>query len=76
MVHAGDAANVRIPTMMLASRDEPVDDVKRYEENLKVAKHVEVFGDQIHGFMSARGDLKDAKVKAEYERGYKLALFP
>ncbi|KAI8966342.1 alpha/beta-hydrolase [Daldinia sp. FL1419] len=74
MIDAGDAANVKIPTMVLASRDEAVEDVEKYEKNLNVPKHVEIFEDQIHGFMSARADLKDARVKAEYERGYKLAL--
>lgn len=74
MVDPADASNVKIPMMMLASKDEPADDVKKYEENLKVDKHIETFGDQLHGFMSARADLKDSKVKAEYERGYKLSV--
>ncbi|KAI2775265.1 alpha/beta-hydrolase [Daldinia loculata] len=74
MIDAGDAANVKIPTMVLASGDEDVEDVRRYEENLKVPKHVEIFKDQTHGFMSARANLKDGRVRAEYERGYKLAL--
>lgn len=74
MVDAGDAKSTKIPMMMLASKDEPADDVKAYEENLTVPKHVETFGDMVHGFMSARGDLKDAKCKSEYERGYKLAV--
>jgi hypothetical protein len=39
-----------------------------------VPKRIETFEDQVHGFMSARGDLRDNKSKAEYERGYKLAL--
>lgn len=74
MVDPGDAANVKIPMMMLASKEEPAEDVKKYDEALKVTKHVETFGDQVHGFMSARADLKNSKVKQEYERGYKLAL--
>lgn len=74
MVDPADAEKVKIPMMMLASKEEPAEDVKKYEDSLKVTKHVETFGDQLHGFMSARGDLKDAKVKSEYERGYKLAL--
>ncbi|KAI1502760.1 putative hydrolase [Biscogniauxia marginata] len=74
MIDAGDATNVKIPTMILASEEEAEADVRKYEANLKVAKHIEIFSDQVHGFMSARADLKDAKVKAEYERGYKLAL--
>ena len=60
--------------MMLASKDEPKEDVSKYQEALKVPKHVKTFEDQVNGFMSARGDLKDDKSKAEYERGYELAL--
>jgi len=74
MVDSSDAEKVTIPMMMLASKEEPADEVKKYDESLKVKKHIETFGDQLHGFMSARADLKDDKVKAEYERGYKLAL--
>ncbi|KAI1488119.1 putative hydrolase [Biscogniauxia mediterranea] len=73
-IDAGDATNIKIPTMILASEEEPEAEIRKFEANLKVAKHIEMFSDQLHGFMSARADLKDAKVKAEYERGYKLAL--
>ncbi|KAI1353034.1 Alpha/Beta hydrolase protein [Xylaria sp. FL0043] len=73
-VDAGEAARVKIPTMLLASNGESIESVKEYEENLKVPCYVERFDDQVHGFMSARADLKDDKVKAGYERGYQLAL--
>lgn len=63
-----------MPTIMLASGDEPADDVKKFEDSLTVTKHVEIFPDQIHGWMAARSDLKDEKVKKEYERGYKTLL--
>ena len=74
MIDAGDAEKVVIPMMMLASMDEPKEDVEKYDAALTVPKHVETFSDQLHGFMSARGDLNDSKCKAEYERGYQLAL--
>lgn len=74
MIDAGDAANVKIPMMLLASRDGTTKEVKAYDDSLKVPKHVEIFDGQVHGFMSARADLKDSQVKAEYERGYKLSL--
>ncbi|KAI1360648.1 hypothetical protein F5Y08DRAFT_348651 [Xylaria arbuscula] len=73
-IDAGEAARVTIPTMLLASNGESVEDVKAYEESLSVPKYVERFEDQVHGFMSARADLKDDKVKAGYEKGYRLAL--
>lgn len=74
MVDPGDAEKTVIPMMMLASMDEPKEDVEKYDAALTVPKHVETFSDQVHGFMSARGDLNDSKGKAEYERGYQLAL--
>lgn len=74
MVDPADAEDVKIPTMLLASKDEPVDDVKKFEDTLKVPKHVETFKDQIHGWMAARSDLEDPRVREEYERGYKTVL--
>lgn len=74
MIDAADAAKCTIPICMLASKDEPADDVKKFEEALTVTKHVETFDTQIHGWMAARANLEDKKVLAEYERGYKITL--
>jgi dienelactone hydrolase len=74
MVDAKDAEKVSIPMCMLASKDEPAEEVKKYEQSLKGVKHVEIYDTQLHGFMSARGDLKDKDVVKEYERGYKTIL--
>ncbi|KAI1100411.1 alpha/beta-hydrolase [Jackrogersella minutella] len=74
MIDVADAAKVKIPMMLLASEEEAIEYVNKYEESLKVPKHIEVFGDQVHGFMSARANLKDEKAKAQYEKGYILAL--
>jgi dienelactone hydrolase len=74
MLDPSDAEKVQIPMCVLASKDENADDVKNYEANLKVTKHVETFSDQIHGWMAARADLDDPIVLKEYERGYKIAL--
>lgn len=74
MVDASDAEGLSVPTMLLASKEEPEEEVKKFENNLKVAKHVEVFKDQIHGWMAARADLNDSRVKEEYERGYKTVV--
>jgi len=59
---------------MLASKDETAEEVTAWGRALKVEKHVETFDSQIHGWMSARADLEDEKVKSEYVRGYKLFL--
>ncbi|KAI1841612.1 hypothetical protein JX265_012506 [Neoarthrinium moseri] len=74
MVAPEDAKNIKIPLALLASKDEPADDVKKFEDNLTGPKHVEIFGDQIHGWMAARSDLEDPRVKEEYIRGYETAL--
>ena len=74
MVDPSDATKISIPFCMLASKDEEADAVKNFEANLKGEKHVETFGDQIHGWMAARSNLEDETVKKEYERGYKTVL--
>lgn len=74
MVDPSEAESIKIPLCMLASKDEPEKDVKAFESNLKGEKHVEIFPDQVHGWMAARADLDDPKVKSEYERGYKTLL--
>ena len=74
MVDPAEAENITIPLALLASKDEPAEDVKKFEAKLKGEKHVEIFPDQVHGWMAARADLEDAKVKKEYERGYSTLL--
>ncbi|KIN01563.1 hypothetical protein OIDMADRAFT_19348 [Oidiodendron maius Zn] len=74
MVDPSDALKIKIPLCMLASKDENPEDVKQFEANLTGPKHVEIFADQIHGWMAARSDLEDPRVKQEYERGYKTLL--
>ncbi|KFH46996.1 putative AIM2 family protein-like protein [Hapsidospora chrysogenum ATCC 11550] len=74
MVDPADAKDVKVPFIMLASGDEPPEDVKKFEDTLAVPKHVETFDDQIHGWMAARADLSQDRVKAEYQRGYKTVV--
>jgi len=74
MVDPSDAINIKIPLCLLASGDEPAEDIKKFEANLPGEKHVETFDDQIHGWMAARSDLENERVKSEYERGYKTLL--
>ncbi|KAF2969238.1 hypothetical protein GQX73_g4339 [Xylaria multiplex] len=68
-----DGARVKIPTMLLASNGESAESVEAYKESLTVPNYVERF-DEVHGWMSARADFKSDRVKAEYGRGYQLAL--
>jgi dienelactone hydrolase len=74
MVNPKDAEGIKVPFILLASGEEPVDKVLQFEETLKVPKHVEIFKDQIHGWMAARSDLSDPHVKDEYTRGYRTVL--
>jgi len=74
MVDPKEAENIKVPLIMLASGEEPEDTVKQFEDQLKVVKHVEIFKDQVHGWMAARADLSKDRVKEEYTRGYKTVL--
>ncbi|KAM4065199.1 dienelactone hydrolase family protein [Hirsutella rhossiliensis] len=74
MVDPADADGIKVPMILLASKEESKEDVKKFEDALKVPKYVEIFPDQIHGWMAARADLSDDRVKHEYERGYKTLL--
>jgi dienelactone hydrolase len=74
MVEPKEAESIKVPLIMLASKEDPEDKVKEFEANLKGVKHVEIFRDQIHGWMAARADLSDDRVKEEYTRGYKTVL--
>lgn len=74
MVDPNDAPAIKIPLALLASKDEDVDAVAKFEAALTTPKHVETFSDQIHGWMAARADLSDERVASEYKRGYSVAL--
>jgi dienelactone hydrolase len=74
MVNPSEAEKIKVPLCMLASGEEPADDVEKFEKALTGPKHVEIFQDQIHGWMAARSDLEDPRVKEEYIRGYKTLL--
>lgn len=63
MVDPKDAEGIRMPLILLASMEEPEDAVRKFEETLQGPKYVETFKDQVHGWMAARADLEDARVK-------------
>ncbi|KAL4874240.1 dienelactone hydrolase family protein [Aspergillus karnatakaensis] len=74
MLDPEDAKEVNVPMAVLASKDENADDVSKFGANLRKEHYVETFPDQIHGWMAARSDLADERVRGEYERGYKTVL--
>ncbi|KAI1456329.1 Alpha/Beta hydrolase protein [Annulohypoxylon moriforme] len=74
MVDPAEAGGIKVPFILIASGEEPVDTIKEFENKLKVPNHVETFDDQIHGFMAARADLSNQRVKEEYTRGYQTIL--
>lgn len=53
MVDSKDALNIKIPLILIASKDEDAEEVKKFEANLTGEKHVETFKDQIHGYVCA-----------------------
>ncbi|KAK5312407.1 hypothetical protein LTR93_011351 [Exophiala xenobiotica] len=60
-----NAANVTIPMLMIPSGEEEKD---------AAGQKVEWYHAQVHGFMAARSNLEDEKVKAAYEKAYKTLL--
>ncbi|KEF59983.1 uncharacterized protein A1O9_04831 [Exophiala aquamarina CBS 119918] len=76
LIDPSEAAEIVIPTCMLASMDEDVIEVRNYDASLTKpkVKHIETFTDQVHGWLSARADLKNQRVRAEYERGYQIVV--
>ncbi|KAK3644434.1 hypothetical protein LTR56_009686 [Elasticomyces elasticus] len=74
MVDANDASGVTIPYAMFPSKDEPKDDVEKWQANIKVKNVVRWWPNQVHGFMAARADLKDEKVKEDYQKAYEELL--
>jgi len=69
-----DAEKITVPTLVIASGEEDAEEVKNWSEALKVEKSVQTWEEQIHGFMSARGNLEDEKCREAYEKGYKTFL--
>jgi len=74
MVDPADAQHIKVPYCMLPSQEEDKETVEKFQAALTVPSTFEFFPDQIHGFMAARSDLEDPKVKKEYERGYGIWL--
>lgn len=45
MVDPSGAAKIPVPYILLASGEDPAEDVRQFENKLKVPHHVETFGD-------------------------------
>jgi dienelactone hydrolase len=54
LVDRNDALKITIPIVMLASQDEDPPEIEAFKSNLKVENHVEIYADQVHGWMGAR----------------------
>ena len=74
LIDPAGAEKISVPYILLASGEDPADTVKEFESKLKVPHYVEIFADQVHGWMAARADLSNSCVKEEYARGYKTLL--
>ena len=60
---------------MLPSTGESQEEVEKWQKAMKVKNIVQWWPNQIHGFMTARGDLKDPAVEADYKKAYQLLLY-
>lgn len=74
MLDPQDALKISVPFATLASGDEKKEDVEAFGANLKGEKLVEFFADQGHGWMAARADLGDEKVRKGYQQGYQMVI--
>ena len=74
MIDPTGADKISVPFILLASGEDPAETIKEFQRKLNVPYHVEIFADQVHGWMAARGDLFNPRVKEEYARGYQTLL--
>lgn len=76
MLDPQDAVTIEIPFATLASGEEDAAHVEAFGKNLKGEKLVDAttFKEMGHGWMAARADLGDEKVKEGYAKGYKMVL--
>lgn len=79
-----DALTLTVPHFCYASKDEPVEAVAKFEENLKSHSSpavrdnsvVETRKDMFHGWMAARAKLDDETYRKGYQEGYeRVAAF-
>ena len=59
-------AKIAVPICMLADKDQDTKRSKRFEDALSVEQYSGTSHEQVHGWMSARDDLSDARVKEEF----------
>lgn len=71
---AEDAKALTIPFGTLASQGEDKDVVEAFDKAQTTPKMVHRFHDRVHGFMSARSNLKEPEEVKAYEKGYQLTL--
>lgn len=71
---AEDAKQLTIPFGTLASQGEAQDVVDAFDKAQTTPKMVHRFHDRVHGFMSARSNLKEDEELKAYEKGYQLAI--
>lgn len=68
--------------MLLASKDEPADEISQVaailkshvNEEVRTKSHVETYENAVHGWMAARADLGDEGAFKEYQRGYEQVV--
>lgn len=74
MVDANDAKGLTNPIMILASKDEPADDIKAFGNNLpssvSKASVIKTYDTMHHGWAAARADLSDEANKTKFTEAY------
>ncbi|KAF3902409.1 hypothetical protein ABW20_dc0109673 [Dactylellina cionopaga] len=71
-----DIEALTIPHLCLSSKDEDATAAKKVIDilNSRQNSHSEIYGEDFHGWMGARSDLKDPKQAASFEKGYGKAV--
>ena len=65
-----DAEALNVPHLVLASKEEPKEDVEVFDSAKKPpGSEVHTFTDMVHGWMGARADLADKHCSEEFQRG-------
>lgn len=61
---------------ILGSEEEKAEDLKVFGDTLNVEKHIERYDDQLHGWLSARADLEDEKVRKSMKEDIRQCWSP
>lgn len=60
--------------LALNSKDETGEETELSKPNLKIPHRFEMYSEMIYGWLAARGDLADEKVRLDFQKGCEQVL--